>query len=100
MPPLATRKGLSRGNFLRRSVFEVLMTAVGIHPATNTAFAMAVFASPVSLQYVAYSFHFSLEQIAISLHDDNAELLSLCVHKTAVKFEGRPSAGGVKLVLH
>ena len=57
-------------------------------------------ASPVSLQYIAYSFHISLEQIAISLHDDNTELLSLCVHKTAVKFEGRPSAGGVKLVLH
>ena len=56
--------------------------------------------SPVSLQYVAYNFHISLEQIAISLHDDNTELLSLCVHKTAVKFEGRPSAGGVKLVLH
>ena len=51
------------------------------------------------MQYVAFSFDFSLKQIAIGLHDDKTELLSLAVHKAAVKFEGRPSAGGIKSVL-
>ena len=69
-----------------------------LHPTSNAAFTLLCLTS--LMQYVAYRFDFSLEQIAVHLHDDSKELLSLAVQKTAVKFEGRPSAGGIKLVLH